>query len=140
MKKLLLFIIAVITLPLLVNSACTSRSEGAVEVKTAKIMVYYFHYERRCATCLAVEEETRNSLNALYPELVKKGQIVFQSINLEEKAGEALADKLKVAGQSLIIVDGAKITDLTEKGFLYAKSEPAKLKAEIKKAIDPIVK
>ncbi len=108
--------------------------------KPAKVQVYYFHYERRCATCIAVEEETRKALVELYPTFVKKGNITFQSVNLEEKSGEALANKLKVAGQSLIIVKGDQIADLTEKGFLYAKSEPEKLRAEIKKEVDALLK
>ncbi|HLN53451.1 MAG TPA: nitrophenyl compound nitroreductase subunit ArsF family protein [Lentimicrobium sp.] len=108
--------------------------------KPADIKVYYFHYERRCATCIAVEEESRKALVELYPTFVKKGRITFQSVNLEEKSGEALADRFKVAGQSLIIVKDDQVRDITEKGFLYAKSEPEKLKAEIKKEVDALLK
>lgn len=104
--------------------------------KPGKIEVLYFHYERRCATCIAVEDETKKALNELYAPQMKKGDITFRSINLEEKAGEALADKLKVAGQSLVIVKNGNVTDLTDKAFMYAKSEPEKLKAEIKKQMD----
>ncbi|HLO90583.1 MAG TPA: nitrophenyl compound nitroreductase subunit ArsF family protein [Lentimicrobium sp.] len=105
--------------------------------KPGKIQVYYFHFERRCATCIAVEDETKKALNELYGTQMKKGDITFKSVNLEEKSGEALGNKLKVAGQSLVIVIGDKVTsDLTDKAFMYAKSEPAKLKAEIKQQID----
>lgn len=108
--------------------------------KPVKIQVYYFHYERRCATCIAVEDETKKALSELYATQMKKGEITFQSVNLEEKSGEALADKLKVAGQSLVIVNGANVVDITEKAFMYAKSEPSKLKAEIKKQVDQQIK
>ena len=124
-----------ITLAFLTLSTTKADSKNELVVKPAKIIVYYFHYERRCATCVAVEEETVKALNELYAAKMKSGEIVFQSVNLEEKEGEALADRLKVAGQTLLVVAGDKHTDLTEQGFLYAKSNPAKLKAELQKSI-----
>lgn len=117
----------------------TKAGSNSPTPKPAKVQVYYFHYERRCPTCIAVEQETRKALIELYPTFVKKGNITFQSVNLEEKSGEALADKLKVAGQSLVLVKGDVIKDLTEKGFLYAKSDPTKLKAEIKQEMDELL-
>jgi len=128
--------IYLLTLIFLLPFAVTLKGNNPPAGKPGKIEVYYFHYERRCATCIAVEDETKNSLNELYPAQMKKGDIAFRSVNLEEKSGEALADKLKVAGQSLVIVKDGKVTDLTDKAFMYAKSEPDKLKAEIKKQID----
>jgi hypothetical protein len=76
----------------------------------------------------------------LYPAQVKKGEIIFQSVNLDEKAGEALGAKYKIEGQTLIVISGDKRKDLTEKGFLYANNSPDKLTAEIKKAIDGLLK
>ena len=68
------------------------------------------------------------------------GEITFKSVNLDEKEGEALGATLKVEGQTLLIVSGDKRVDLTDKGFMYANNSPDKLKAEIKKAIDGLIK
>jgi hypothetical protein len=105
-----------------------------------KIEVYYFHFTRRCMTCTNVENESKKAVETLYPEQVKKGEITFKSVNLDEKEGEALGAKLKVEGQTLLIVSGDKRIDLTDKGFLYANNSPEKLKAEIKKTIDGMLK
>ena len=106
----------------------------------AKIEVYYFHFTRRCTTCQNVENVSRKAVETLYPEKIKKGEISFQSVNLDEKAGEALGTKYKIEGQTLIIISGDKKVDLTEKGFMYANDSPEKLKAEIKKAVDGLLK
>jgi hypothetical protein len=107
---------------------------------TSKIEVYYFHFTRRCMTCQNVENVAKKAVETLYPEKVKSGDISFQSVNLDEKDGEAIGAKYKIEGQTLIIISGAKRIDLTEKGFMYANDNPDKLKAEIKKAIDNLRK
>jgi hypothetical protein len=103
-----------------------------------KVEVYYFHYTRRCVTCQAVESETLKSIQQLYPEQFKKGLITFKSLNLDEKTSEILAKKCKAEGQALLVISGGKRIGLTEQGFMYAKSSPDKLKAELKKTIDPL--
>jgi len=103
------------------------------------INVYYFHFTRRCATCQAVEEQSELALKTLYPDLVKSGRILFTSLNLEESSGEEIAKKLQVSMQTLLIVKGEKKIDLTEDGFMYARSNPDKLQEKIRNAIDPLI-
>jgi hypothetical protein len=109
-------------------------------VPTTKIEVYYFHFTRRCMTCQNVENISKKAVETLYPEQVKKGEVSFQSVNLDEKSGEIIGAKYKIEGQTLIIIKGDKRVDLTDKGFMYANNSPEKLKAEIKKAIDGMIK
>ena len=100
-----------------------------------KVEVYYFHYSRRCATCNAVEEVSKKTISESFASQFKKREITFKSVNLDEKSSVALAKKCKAEGQALLIVSNGKRVDLTDKAFMYAKSNPEKLKAEIKKAI-----
>lgn len=112
--------------------------QDAQQMSTEKVEVYYFHNTRRCATCEAVEEVTKSSLNELYPEQVKSGAVEFHSLNLEEDVNESLAKKLKVSGQTLLVVKNGKKKDLTNDAFMYATSKPDKLKDKIQKAIGTI--
>ena len=109
-------------------------------VPTTKIEVYYFHFTRRCMTCQNVENVSKKAVETLYPGKVKNGEISFQSVNLDEKAGEDIGAKYKIEGQTLIVICGDKHVDLTEKGFLYANNNPEKLTAEIKKTVDSMIK
>jgi hypothetical protein len=75
----------------------------------------------------------------LYPELVKSGKVSFKAVNLDEADGKAIADKLGINGQTLLLVkDGQKI-NITNEGFLYAVSQPEKLKAVIKEKVDGLL-
>ena len=105
-----------------------------------KVEVYYFHYTRRCETCQAVESETLKSVKQLFPEQFKKGLITFKSVNLDEKKNKTLANQCKAEGQALLVISNNKRTDLTEQGFMYAKDQPDKLKAELNKVIRPLLK
>jgi len=143
MKEVISFLILI---TLVTGSyACTgnssSNSSGTLLVNPVKkVEVYYFHFSRRCTTCINVENESRKSVETLYPEQVKKGEVTFQSVNLDEKDGEATGAKYKIEGQTLVVISGDKRVDLTDKGFLYANNSPDKLKAEIKKAVDGMLK
>lgn len=120
-------------------NAQSPKSDKKTVSSTDKVEVYYFHYTRRCVTCNLVESETKKALESLYPEQVKSGKVVFLSVNLEEKSSKTVAEKCKATGQSLLVVSGTKRADLTHTGFMYARSQPEKLKAEIKSAIDPLL-
>ena len=121
------------------NSYAADKKKQAALSKSAKVEVYYFHFTRRCVTCQAVETESQKIIAALYPVQAKKGLITFKSVNLDVKGSEKLASKCKAEGQALLVISGHKRIDLTEKGFMYAKSSPEKLRAELKKVIDPLL-
>jgi len=114
---------------------------GAVTMDSKKkVAVYYFHFTRRCQTCLNVEKVAKESTESLFPEQIKEATIVFQSINLDEKEGEELGKKFNVGGQTLLVVCDDKRIDITDKGFLYANGNPDKLKEEIRKAVEGLLK
>ena len=122
-----------------VSSVAADKKTQTAVSKSAKVEVYYFHFTRRCVTCQAVEAESQKAIVALYPVQAKKGLITFKSVNLDEKSSEILAKKCNVSGQTLLVISGGKRVDLTEQGFMYAKSSPDKLKAELKRTIDPLL-
>ncbi|MCT4602547.1 MAG: thioredoxin family protein [Marinifilum sp.] len=108
------------------TSCCTHKeTEG-------KVVAYYFHATRRCATCEAVEKVTKNALAEYYGD-----KVPFESINREKE--NDLVGKYKISGQSLIIVKGDKVINLTNDAFLNARNNPDKLKSKIKTTIDKLI-
>jgi len=102
---------------------------------SSKIEAYYFHNKTRCTTCKTVEAEAKADLKELYGD-----KVTFQALNLEEKSTEPIAQKLKVSGQTLLVVKGDKQVNLTNEGFLYAVNDPDKFKKIIKERVDPLIK
>lgn len=116
------------------SSAKVQIEEEAVKANTVSsdpIMAYYFHSTRRCKTCKAVESVAKETIDENY-----KGKVTFELINRDEEKDNPLIEKYEVDGQTLLFVKGDKVLDLTNDAFMYARSNPDKLKSKIKKAVD----
>lgn len=120
-----------ITIVLLLVSFISNAQTG----NQAKVQAYYFHNATRCVTCKTVEAEAKTDLKELYGDKVS-----FQALNLEDKATQEIAKKLKVSGQTLLVVKNDKQVNLTNEGFLYAVTNPEKFKTIIKEKVDPLLK
>ncbi len=143
MKKVIWISIVVVALALFLAFRPDVKDDivsGTTVGTGDKVEVYYFHFSRRCVTCVAVENKTQEALVALYPEAYSKGKITFASRNLEDEKSKPLAEKAKVTGQALIIMSSEFRKDLTAEGFMYANNNFDKFKAEIQKIIDPLIK
>lgn len=105
----------------------------------SKIEVLDFHSTHRCMTCNAIEANTRYTLETYFSKELKSGKITFQSVNVDEKENEKLAEKFEASGTSLffnIQKNGKeKQVDLTDFAFMYGKDKE-KFSTELKSKID----
>jgi len=131
----LLFLVTLLS----TNAQSTKKSTTPTISYSSKVEVYYFHLTRRCVTCEAIEVEAKKAIAALYPSQSKSKKISFIAVNLDKKENKALATKCKAEGQSLLVIRGNKRIDLTDDAFMYARSNPNKLKQALKKTIDPLL-
>lgn len=98
------------------------------------ITVYYFHATRRCATCEAVESVTKEALKEYYGSKVS-----FTSVNREEDNDNPMIAKHKISGQTLLIIQGDKVVNLTTDAFMNARTKPDKFKKKLKSTIDAML-
>jgi len=134
-------LVAAILAVMLTSISCKNQNvkkEIGQNLNSTDVNVYYFHFTRRCATCLAVEENARKAVETLYGIEVKTGEYSFTSINLDEAGSKEIAGKLGIGGQTLLVVRGDKKIDITDKGFLNAH-DLEKMKEEIKSAVDKVI-
>jgi hypothetical protein len=140
MKQITLISFALLLM--LGNGSCNAQTGKNAEAKSsvsAIVEVYYFHFTRRCATCLSVEENAKKAVETLYADKVKNGEYSFKGINLDEDSSKPIAEKLGIGGQTLLVVCGDKKIDITDKGFMNAH-DFEKMKEEIKKAVELALK
>jgi len=134
MKKIILLSFILVLMSGFFCKAQTSKTATQSSV-SAKVEAYYFHMSTRCVTCKAVEAEAKKNLESLYGMKVS-----FQAINLEDDANKAIVEKLKISGQTLLLVKGDTKINLTNEGFMYAKNNPEKFKSIIKEKVDGLLK
>lgn len=135
MKKILLFSFLIVFTMSNFWSFAQDSKKTTQTLQSVKIEAYYFHMSTRCVTCKTVEAEAKKDLESLYGEKVN-----FQAINIEDDANKAITEKLKISGQTLLIVKGDSKINLTNEGFLYAVNKPEKLKSIIKEKVDGLLK
>ena len=146
MKRYLPLIVVGIVAIAAITAMFAFRTEGTEEGDKAafsagdKVEVFYFHLTRRCVTCQAVENVSREAVSEIYAEEIKQGKVIFRALNIDDKETEPEAERAKATGQCLLVISGETRIDLTSEGFMYAKTNPDRLKEELKKAIDPLLK
>lgn len=125
MKKLLMIFALLIGL-----MSCGSGDNTASAKPTEKdrVEVIYFHGKQRCATCMAIEKNTREVLNSLFANELKNGSVVFKIVDISTPEGEKIADKYEVTWSSLFVnkwKNGKETrNNLTEFGFGNARKNP----------------
>lgn len=137
----LLILLGVITFSIQsCSNSSTNKSTIKKEVQInnnnelAEVKAYYFHATRRCATCQAVEEVTKEAIKEYYGN-----KVTFESFNRDEKRDNPLMHKYQISGQTLLIINGNKKVDLTNDAFLNARTNPNKFKNKLKSTIDSMM-
>jgi len=136
MKLTNFLIIAFVTVSM--NMSCRAQAnknnKNETIVKSDKVEVFYFHNTHRCATCKAVENVTKEAIKELY-----RNDVSFMAYNLEESDGSQKAEMLGVSGQTLLIVSEETKINITNEGFMNARTNPKKLKEIIKEKVDSLL-
>ena len=111
----------------------TTVAQQEINIDKNQTTVIYFHSNHRCATCMAVENVTKEALKENY-----KGAIPFFSVDMTLEENKALMKTYSIGVQSLIVVKNDTKIDLTSEAFMYARSKPEKVKGSLKTSIDSL--
>jgi hypothetical protein len=141
MKTFFILLISVMFFPGI--SACGTGIDGEqntkeIAITEGKVEVYYFHFTRRCVSCVNVQKATEKVLKEHYKDELENGTIVYHEVNLSEPDSREIAQKLGVGGQALIVISGDKVYDLTMQGFMLASRDYDKFKATLDEAIKEV--
>ncbi|MBL8027368.1 MAG: hypothetical protein JNL74_13190 [Fibrobacteres bacterium] len=107
----------VITIALLITFiACAKKSDPSKvppsknnETAVSKnlpdthIVVYYFLTNQRCRSCIYLENTTKASLDQNFADELKKGNIVFKAVNIDEPQNKHFIDEYGLFTKSVIV-------------------------------------
>ena len=132
--QVLLFVVAALSMNLSCQAQTDNSEKKSKVSKNGEVEVFYFHYSRRCVTCNAVEDVSKEAIAELYGETIS-----FTGYNLDEQEGKDKGQDLAISGQTLLIVSGDTKINITNEGFMYARSNPEKLKHIISEKINSLL-
>ena len=142
MKKELLMIALCVGMVACGNGNTKNESKAEKQMKKDVVEVLYFHGKQRCATCMAIEKNTKELMESTFAEKLKNGKLVFKSVDITKE--ETLADKYEVSWSSLIIVDydmngKEEATNMTEFAFGNARTNPDNFKKGVAEKISTML-
>lgn len=107
------------------------------------VEILYFHGKKRCTTCMAIEKNTKEAIEAQFADELKKGTIVFRTIDISKAENEAIAEKYEVTWSSLFICkwkNGIETCEnLTDYAFANARTAPDTFKNGIVERIGKLM-
>ncbi len=125
----------------LIFTSCHGQSNNQIltpDQTITKIEVIDFHATHRCMTCNAIESNTKYTLDTYFSTELDEGKITFQTINVDKKENQKIAEKFEVYGTALflnVIKNGNEDKiNLTDFAFLNGNNKKdfsEKLKAKI---------
>lgn len=117
------------------KNAAAGVGQTQVQEQTDRVEVLYFHGKQRCATCVAIEKNAREAVETQFADEIKRGTVVFKSIDISVSENEKIAEKYEVTWSSLFVCkwQGGKETfeNLTGYAFANARTAPEVFKKEV---------
>ncbi len=69
---------------------------GESEAIRDGVVVYYFHGNKRCPTCQAIEAQSHEVVQTQFASQLKRGEIVWKVLNYEQPAGAPFVEKFEI--------------------------------------------
>jgi len=102
MKKLVLVLIAIVLVIYADRSLAAKKGQPA-KPRPGNLVVYYFHGDFRCPSCLKIEQYTKESVEGNFKAKIKSGQIVFGAINVDKKENAHYVQDYQLYTKSVIV-------------------------------------
>ena len=131
-KSLLMLIVACIVM---LGCGHASAKKKSVQPHENGVEVLYFHGKQRCATCVAIEKNTRQVVESEFAEELQNGELIFHIVDITKPQNKDLADKYEITWSSLVVVkykDGKEQAEnLTTFAFANARNNPETFRSEL---------
>lgn len=146
MKKTILMMAMCLGLLACGNNNGTAKDNKETEGQPQKdhVEVLYFHGKQCCATCMAIEKNTKEVIDTQFADELENGTVIFRIIDISEPENEKVADKYEVTWSSLFVSqwkDGKETYEnLTEYAFANARTSPDTFKSGLTEKINELLK
>jgi hypothetical protein len=94
-----------------IDSAATIVDTTTAEV-TDKVIAYYLHGDRRCATCIKLEKYSQEAIETGFVDELKQGGLEWRVVNFEDEGNEHFVDSYELYTKAVILsrISGGKET------------------------------
>lgn len=87
------------------RAAAERESENPDQPADHRLIAYYFHRTQRCRTCLTIEAYAEEALKEAFPEALRRGELEWHVVNVEEPANEHFVEEYGLTSSALVLLD-----------------------------------
>ncbi|MDA3864252.1 MAG: nitrophenyl compound nitroreductase subunit ArsF family protein [Deltaproteobacteria bacterium] len=100
---LLVFVAASIGTLIYKQTRPSQKQDRIKKIKGKKLLVLYFHGNKRCHTCINMEKYTREAVNKGFPKKVANGEIEIQTINLDKSGNDHYVSDYDLSSRFVVL-------------------------------------
>lgn len=82
-----------------------TRQVSEVPENAQGVTVYYFHGNRRCSSCLAIERYTVGSLQRAFSREIAEKQLLIEVVNVDNPENEHFVTDYELSYQTVVVQD-----------------------------------
>lgn len=68
-----------------------------------KVVVYYFHGNRRCRTCVGIGETVARTVSERFASEVKSGRLEFQQVNVDQPEHQHFIPEYQLSSPTMVV-------------------------------------
>lgn len=89
------------------QAAAPQAPAGAPEARPEphRIVAFYFHGQKRCNTCRAIQAQSREAVETGFPEALMSGLLEFREVNTGEAGNSHFVRDFELTGSSLVLAE-----------------------------------
>jgi hypothetical protein len=81
------------------------KKTGSTPAGQHKVIVYYFHTNTRCSTCIKIEQYSKEAIEQGFPRELKNGALEMRIVNYEQPENRHFMNDYKLVSKSLVLVN-----------------------------------
>ncbi len=94
---------------------------------SAQVVVYYFHGQYRCTSCVRLEKLTKKAVASKFSREIARGDVMFRSINIDDTKNAHFLSDYRLSAKSVVLSKVVRGREVKWKNLLrildYLKDE-----------------
>ncbi len=81
------------------------QASSLQEASPHKVVLYYFHGNARCPTCMKFESYSKEAVRTVFQDELEDGRLKFSIVNVDEPGNAHYVEDYKLYTKSLVLVE-----------------------------------
>lgn len=87
-----------------VKAEALAATSASAPLHANSVVVYYFHGNRRCRTCMAIQRAVQTTVSERFARETAAQTLVFREVNIDEPANAHFVTEFELSASSMVVV------------------------------------